>query len=222
MKTSANRDLFAYWNKARGSRAAPERADIEPDAIRHILGDCFFLAHGNAANFPFRLAGTRLCALFGRELKGDYFFNLWGRADQAAIRKLMNAIVDEKTGLVAQATGRTTNGSPLVVNLELLMLPLLPRGPLDALVFGALVPVTMPFWLGARFVGSLELGAMRHVGGAIDQIPAARLVPTQSVSPTNAANSTMAGAQNRQIRDRFVVYEGGRRLTRIDPDNSGG
>jgi hypothetical protein len=210
MKTSANRDLFAYWDKVRGSRVAPERADIEPDAIRHILGDCFFLADGNAANFPFRLAGTRLCALFGRELKGDHFFNLWGRTDQAAIRKLMNAIVDEKTGLVAQATGRTTNGSPLVVNLELLMLPLLQRGPLDARVLGAIVPVTMPFWLGARFVGSLELGAMRHIGGAVDQIPAPRLVPTQNPSPVRPANSNLPNGQNRSIRSRFVVYEGGR------------
>lgn len=210
MKTSANRDLFAYWSKMRGNRMAPERGDIEPDAIRHMLGDSFFLATGTAANFPFRLAGTRLCALFGRELKSESFFNLWGPADQAVMRKLINAIVDEKVGVVAQVTGRTASGSPLVVNLELLMLPLLQRGPMDARVLGALVPVNAPFWLGARFVGALELGALRHIGAPIEQIPAPRLVPGSSAVAPNAAVPTSSIRQNGQNRNRFVVYEGGR------------
>lgn len=213
MKTSANRDLFAYWTKRRGHRMAPERGDIEPDAIRHVLGDSFFLAAGTTSNSPFRLAGTRLCALFGRELKSESFFDLWSHADQAVMRKLMNVIVDEKVGVVAQATGRTTNGSPLVVNLELLLLPLLQRSPLDARVLGALVPVSVPFWLGARFVGSLELGALRHIGAPIEQSPA-RLIPSvntlvQTAAPPIAASNAPV-PRNGQNRSRFVVYEGGR------------
>jgi len=193
---------------------APERGDIEPDAIRHVLGDSFFLAAGNAANFPFRLAGTRMCALFGRELKSDSFFNLWSQADQAVMRKLMNVIVDEKVGVVAQATGRTTIGSPLVVNLELLMLPLLQRGPMDARVIGALVPVSVPFWLGARFVGTLELGALRHIGGPADQIAAPRLVSGLSVSSPSIADPVATPSsqapRNGKNLNRFVVFDGGR------------
>jgi hypothetical protein len=212
MKTSANRDLFAYWSKMRGNRLAPERGDIEPDAIRHMLGDSFFLATGQAASFPFRLAGTRLCALFGRELKNESFFNLWSPADQAVMRKLIGAIVDEKVGVVAQTTGRTIGGSPLLVNLELLMLPLLQRGPLDARVLGALVPVNVPFWLGARFVGSLELGTLRHIGTPLDEVPAPRLVPTSPapVVPAARAPASASPERNSQNRGRFVVYEGGR------------
>jgi hypothetical protein len=201
MKTTANRDLFDYWNKRRGYRVAPERSDIEPDAIRHLLGDTFFLAADAAGSFPFRLAGTRLCALFGRELKTDSFFNLWSSVDQAAIHNLLKVVVDEKIGAVAQASGRTTEGSPLVINLELLLLPLLQRGPLDARVLGALVPQTVPYWIGARFIGPLELGALRHLGPHSAQAPVLRALGTPGPAPA---------APTRQIRPRLVVYEGGR------------
>jgi len=60
MKHPSNRDLFAYWNERRGARPAPERADIEPAAIRHVLGDTFVLEIDRATQHPFRLAGTRL------------------------------------------------------------------------------------------------------------------------------------------------------------------
>ena len=43
MKHPSNRELFDYWNERRGERLAPERADIEPAAIRHVLGDTFVL-----------------------------------------------------------------------------------------------------------------------------------------------------------------------------------
>src|SRR6202008_4456889 len=43
MKPPSNRELFEYWNLRRGERLAPERGDIEPGAIRSILGDTFVL-----------------------------------------------------------------------------------------------------------------------------------------------------------------------------------
>ena len=77
MKHPASRELFAYWEERRGKRSAPERADIEPGAIRQVLSDAFILALDGGAGHPFRLAGTRVCALFGRELKGEPFIGLW-------------------------------------------------------------------------------------------------------------------------------------------------
>ncbi len=201
MKNTGTRDLFAYWNERRGHRIAPERGDIEPNAIRHVLGDSFFLAADAAAQYPFRLAGTRLCALFGRELKSESFFTMWGKLDQMTVRKLMDVVVHEKVGVVANALGRTTDGAPLLINLELLLLPLLQRGPMDARVLGALIPTPMPFWFGARHVGTLELGMLRHIGPTVDKHPAPRLVP---------ANHGVEVGQGREIRRGLVVYEGGR------------
>ena len=81
-----SRAVRAIGTSAAATRLAPERADIEPGAIRQVLGDTFVLEVDGRASHPFRIAGTRLCALFGRELKGESFIKLWQRSgpDRAA------------------------------------------------------------------------------------------------------------------------------------------
>ena len=71
MKHPFNQQLFSYWTERRGARDAPEHDDIDPGAIRGILGDSFELAYEAETGCSFRVAGTRLCALFGRELQGN-------------------------------------------------------------------------------------------------------------------------------------------------------
>jgi hypothetical protein len=66
MKHAASRELYAYWQEKRGTRPAPERTEIEPGAIRGVLADAFILALDRGSGHPIRLAGTRLCALFGQ------------------------------------------------------------------------------------------------------------------------------------------------------------
>ncbi len=41
MKHPSNREFFAYWDEKRGSARAPDRSDIEPAAVRDLLGDIF-------------------------------------------------------------------------------------------------------------------------------------------------------------------------------------
>ena len=83
MKHAASRELYAYWQEKRGTRRAPERAEIEPGAIRGVLSDAFILALDRNRGHPVRLAGTRVCALFGREIKGESFLDFWARIQSA-------------------------------------------------------------------------------------------------------------------------------------------
>ena len=76
MKNASTRLVFEYWDGLRGERAAPERGEIEPGALRHALADTFVLEN-EPIGPVFRLAGTRLCALFGREQRGRAFAALW-------------------------------------------------------------------------------------------------------------------------------------------------
>jgi hypothetical protein len=194
MKHPANRELYTYWNERRGDRLAPERADIEPSAIRRVLGDTFVLAADGIAQHPFRLAGTRLCALFGRELKGESFVKLWERSGQTAMRELLSVVTEEKTGVVASITASTADDSVLAVNLELLLLPLSHQSRSEARILGAMAPMTAPYWLGAKAIGALKLGMFRHIGAAVEAMPAPRF---------------MAAAG--RMRRGLVVYQGGRR-----------
>ena len=114
--------LFSYWDGLRGARAAPERGEIEPGEIRHILADTFVLEIDPARRAVFRLGGTRLCALFGRELKGEPLHGLWPADAQDEMQHLIDIVVDETAGLVAGIAGETAAGDGL--RLELLLLPL--------------------------------------------------------------------------------------------------
>lgn len=193
MKQASSRELFGYWAARRGTRSAPERGEIEPSAIRRALGDVFILEFDRALGHPFRLAGTRLCALFGRELKNERFLELWSAANRATIADLLDGVADEATGFVASASGRTAEG--WAQDLELVLLPLAHRGDTHVRMIGALAPLSAPFWLGAAKLGSLTLGNIRHLDPALETPTAARLV---------------AGDKSAARRAAFTVYEGGK------------
>jgi len=192
MKQASSRELFGYWAARRGTRIAPERGEIEPSAIRRALGDVFILEFDRGLGHPFRLAGTRVCALFGRELKNEHFTDLWD-GSRAAIADLLDGIADEATGLVASASGHTAEG--WAQDVELVLLPLAHRGDTHARMIGALAPLSVPFWLGAAKLGPLTLGNIRHLDPALETATAARLV---------------AGDRTAARRATFTVYEGGR------------
>ena len=84
MKHASIRELFEYWNERRGRRRRPTERDIEPGAIRRVLADTFILAFDAAAGHPFRIAGTRVCAAFGRELKSEAFVGSVGAGEHGA------------------------------------------------------------------------------------------------------------------------------------------
>ncbi len=188
MKTVPSRKMYAYWNERRGSRLAPERGDVEPGAIREILGDSFIVSFDAAGDHPFRLAGTRVCALFGHELKGEPFVQLWDLASRNPLRELAAAVADEAGPVVAGVGARTAQGSS--ADLELLLLPLYHRGKMRVRLLGVLAPVAVPYWLGAEQVVSLTLGTVRYLGPAVQRLDAPRFA-------------------RHPARPRLTVYEGG-------------
>lgn len=162
MKHRSLHALYDHWQDRRAGRLLPERSEIDPGSIRKALGDTFILTFNVLTHHPFRLAGTRLCALFGRELKGQAFGDLWTGADREAMRALLRAAADDSTAVIAGATGRTIEG--LSVDLELLLLPLRHCGQTHLRMIGALAPLVEPFWLGTSPVTSLRLGEHRFLG----------------------------------------------------------
>jgi hypothetical protein len=192
MKHPSTRTVYDYWNEKRGNRPAPARADIDPAAIRHALGDTFMLAADFVDNLRFRLAGTRVCALFCREVKGEEFATLWNETSQKQISDLLAVVKDEEIGAVAGITGHASHGDR--VDLEFLVLPLAHIGHARVRAIGVLAPLTAPYWLGEKPIVELEIGAVRHIGADIE-------VPT-APDLTRAVESV-------RLRHGFVVYSGG-------------
>ena len=190
MKHSSTRELFDYWNLRRGQRVAPDRADIEPGAIRRVLADTFILSFDEGAGHPFRIAGTRICAALGRELKNEGFLDLWKSDCRAVARDLLNVVGREAVGAVANVRATSSLGS--AIELELLVLPLAHRGRTDARVLGSLTPRAPAHWLGGATLGKLTLGTLRYLGAGCQ--------PSPPLAP---------GQPEGRIRYGFVVYDGG-------------
>lgn len=189
--------LFAYWDGIRGDRAAPERSDVKPGHIRHILADTFVLAREETGEAVFRLSGTRCEALFGQDLKGVPFTTLFPAAEREGASRLTDTVARETIGLVAGLTGLTDAGTS--VALELLLLPLRHGGRTDSRLIGALSTRTLPSWIGLFPVTRLEVGSLRIVHASDDPI---------GVPPEPASGPA-------ERRRRFVVHQGGRERATI-------
>jgi hypothetical protein len=71
------RELFDYWRNCAKGRALPRRADINPAAIATLLPGISILEAGARVDQIFyRLAGTRLRDIYGREVTGKSVFDL--------------------------------------------------------------------------------------------------------------------------------------------------
>lgn len=218
MKHPTSRMLHTYWDRIRGERSAPERAEIEPGEIRHLLADSLILeldVPHRAATL--RLAGTRVCALFGRELRGQPLGTLWevGSADPW---RMVEIVATDAVGVVAGLRG--TSAARDTVDLELLLLPLRHRGRTQARAFGALSPVQPPAWIGLRPLIRLDTTSLRvlnrvgdhreptMVAGSFPDSPVTErmpLVAAPSCAPPLPANDSIPVR-----RGHLMVHRGGR------------
>ena len=161
MKHKSSQQLYEYWNRLRRDRVAPERSDIEPGDIRSILGDTFILQANDQGQIHFRLAGTRLCAAYGRELKSTEFMDLWTGEDRDAMETLVDSVREQATACVVGVSGATIDGNSLP--MELLLLPLLHQGQSSVRLIGAFSSWSHPFWIGDKPIISQKISSMRLI-----------------------------------------------------------
>jgi hypothetical protein len=193
MKHATTRMIFSYWDGLRGERAAPERGEIEPGEIRHVLADTFILEVAEAPKAVIRLAGTRICAFFGRELRGEAFDRLWHEESATDIDRALEAVLDDTAGVVAGLSAVTDEGAS--VDFEMVLLPLRHRGRPHVRILGALSPAVVPPWIGLYPVRSLATSTLR--------------VLWPSGRPSRLVRGDHDGSASERRR-RFVVHSGGR------------
>jgi hypothetical protein len=193
MRQQVSKDLFAYWSELKGARTAPDRADIDPMAIRQILADTFIIEVDQSGVFPMRLSGTRLNALWLREQKGHSFVDLWRDEDRSGVGAALSTVIDGACPIVAGARALAPGDATL--ELELLLLPLRHFGKTHSRVLGALSPTHQPEWLGVHRAGPLELVSLRVIGSGFARQKSHDVVSFQS-------------AHMVRQRPKLVVYQG--------------
>ena len=183
MKHPASRAFFAYWDDKRGGARAPDRSEIEPGAVRELLGDIFVLSYDGDAGYPFRVAGTRVCALLGCDLKDKSFSALFSPESRREIEEIVAVVAEEMLTAVAGITAIAQDGRP--VPLELLLLPFNTRAHTPLSLTGLLAP----FDEGHGMLSDFRLTSWRYLAH-----PPQRLVPR--------------ALRKLAIARGFMVYEG--------------
>ncbi len=113
---SEQREVYDTWRRAANGRPMPARADLDPTMMRHLLPGISILDVG--ARFDavrYRLAGTRLHDIYGREVTGQNVFDLRlgpkRRYWQAAYRR----VVEERTPMQGAVKGPVAGRDHIVL-----------------------------------------------------------------------------------------------------------
>jgi hypothetical protein len=203
MRQAATQELYSYWNRLRGARLSPEREEIDPTAIRHILADTMILEADAEGQLPIRISGTRLNALFNAEQKGAPFVSLFAPEDRAGVSAMARAVLDGQRPAVAGLSAEAELGED--IPLELLMLPLRHRGKTHARLLASLAPQSLPSWFGLRACLRLRLIAIRFLDSE-EAVPVSKLMKAAGPQPLPGA-----APRDRLRRFSFFVIPGGRR-----------
>jgi hypothetical protein len=161
MKHATSRELFEYWDRVRHGEKAPRRSAIEPSDLRRILADTFILEVADREKYVVRLAGTRICGAYCRELKGTNFLDLFEKDDRSAVATLGTAVAEDGAGAVLTISAATARQKNL--SFEMLMLPL--RHGTDSFdrLLGSFAPFDRPYWLGTEPVVRQTVTSLRLV-----------------------------------------------------------
>jgi hypothetical protein len=200
MQQTTSRLLYNYWNSVRQNQPAPQRFDIEPMKIAPLLPETFILECGGTLGFRFRLAGTRICEQFGREMRGVDFLDMWEPQDRGEVETLFKAIVLESAIGALRFDGHTQDDRS--VAFEMLALPLYHLGNSVSRILGSITAVDEPYWLGASRLTRFSVRAFDLDWPAPGGSEAAT---DPKLSIFSGRQSSLAGTAQRRLR----VYEGG-------------
>ena len=165
----------------------------------------FILERAARGQARFRLAGTRLCAAYGQEMKGLDFLSYWPAKERHVIEKLVErAFLGRSVGVIG-FDGLSRKGRK--ASFELLLLPL-EAEPRPRRALGVISAIEEPYWLGTDPIKRHVLTSLRAVDPDQEKgTPSRPFLPVPSLAP----GQRVLGASDNARRIRhLVVIQGGR------------
>lgn len=98
----AHEELFAYWNSLRRGLGLPARRDVDPGRLKRHLPTVSLVDvvhEGGTPDFNFRLAGTALYNVYGREVTGRHINEVYGSSVDYW-RTELTKVVEERRPMV--------------------------------------------------------------------------------------------------------------------------
>lgn len=157
MKHANTQKIYNYWQSVRGTAQLPYRYNIDPTQFTDILPDVLIL-DATDSHYKVKLAGSRICELFDRELRDTSFSTLFMAQDQTTPAAICKTILNESVpaifGLIGHANKQT-------LPIEAILLPVKDREEKTSSLIGMLSPMSRPGWIGHKPLMSLELLSFR-------------------------------------------------------------
>ncbi len=170
MRQKKTKAMLKYWmelyenagNEADKGKTFnwPERSDVQPSACRSLLGEMFIL-DTSVSKAAYRLAGTKLCALYGRELKNEEYCDIFSGKDRTSAENWITSLGRDGYAVLICSTGETF--TERTVNLETLLLPLSHHGEPNSRILGITVATEMPQWLGSIPIARQTIRSVRVI-----------------------------------------------------------
>ena len=203
MKQNTSKLLYGYWNKVRNGRTAPHRFEIQPAEIPTLLPETFIAECAGILNYRIRLAGTRICEQFGRELRGVDLLELWEAEDREGITNVLHNVVTD--GAVGVIHFSAITDDQRHTTFEMVLMPLIHTGASINRIMGCITVIEAPFWLGTVPLNAVELRTVDLIWPDGSPRVLQDAPPPQPPLAIANQNSHIAGDGKRQFR----VYEGG-------------
>lgn len=196
--------LYRYWNDVRVGRLAPRRLEIEPASIAPLLADTFMLERVHDGSFQYRLAGTRVCDVFGGELRGQGFLQEFQENDRVVLRQALRDLADR--GAVIKLATLGIADARHTLDIETILLPLAHSGSSINRILGASVPTTRPPWVGHYKIKKLRL--ITHEIVWPDGRPYPVMARAVAQQPFTSSDNVVRIVRNE--KRTFRVLQGGR------------
>lgn len=117
-------DLLDYWERLRGRRPMPARADLDPTEIPHLLPHLLLTDAEPDGGFRYRLVGTEVERSFGTRMTGKRLDELMFDGYLAYMTGLYRRVVEERRPLFSGSRYGSADGDESLLYTDRLMLPL--------------------------------------------------------------------------------------------------
>lgn len=190
-----SRQLFRYWETLRAEKPFPRREDVDFGAIKAVVPDLVVIERDHLrSSFRFRLAGSRVCALFAKNLTSTDVFAGWDHFETDVIRRHLEIALTRFQPAVIRMRLTTDRAQQLAA--ELLVLPVQMQGSERVQLIGGLFPFRPAAGLG-------------HVAILLRELVSARVIWTEHEGGFRPAETVAHAAPERPVARNFRLIEGG-------------
>ena len=156
-----SRTIFRHWEAIRGESPAADREKLDLRQLGQFVSWLFIMERSaRTGGYIWRLAGSKVCDLWRRELTGSDVLAGWDRFDFETVRRLLDGVSKNLQPCTLRLRLTTSLGQ--LIDAEVVALPLRARdGSIH--IFGGIMPFKDAETFGHERIARIELASARTI-----------------------------------------------------------